>query len=101
MQNWLGDNDTLMSLTHNEGKSVVPEIVIKILKGKVYKTMTANDSKFYNSYLNKLLDQYNNTYHRSNGKISFNVDYFVLTKDIASNHKSPKFTVGDIVRITK
>ena len=101
MQNWLGDNDILISLTHNEGKSVVLEIVIKILKGKVYKTMTANDSKFYNSYLNKLLDQYNNTYHRSIGKKSINVGYSVLSKGIASNHKSPKFKVGDIVRITK
>ena len=27
--------------------------------------MTANDSKFYISYLNKLVDQYNNTYHHS------------------------------------
>ena len=30
--------------------------------------MTANDSKFYISYLNKLVDQYNNTYHHSIGK---------------------------------
>ena len=27
--------------------------------------MTANDSKSYLSYLNKLVDQYNNTYHHS------------------------------------
>ena len=30
--------------------------------------MTANDRKSYPSYLNKLEDQYNNTYHRSIGK---------------------------------
>ena len=27
--------------------------------------MTANDNKSYLSYLNKLVDQYNNTYHHS------------------------------------
>ena len=27
--------------------------------------MTANDSKCYIEYLNKLVDQYNNTYHNS------------------------------------
>ena len=30
--------------------------------------MTANDSKSYLSYLNKLVDQYNNNYHHSTKK---------------------------------
>ena len=30
--------------------------------------MTANDSKSYLSYMNKLLDQYDNTYHHFVGK---------------------------------
>ena len=30
--------------------------------------MTANDGKSYLSYLNKLIDQYNNTYHSSFNK---------------------------------
>ena len=38
------------------------------MKGKSYKTMKANNSKSYFSYLNKLVDQYNRTYHRSIGK---------------------------------
>ena len=36
--------------------------------------MTANDSKFYISYLNKLVDQYNNTYHHSIGEKLINAD---------------------------
>ena len=36
MQKWLGDNDILMYLTHNEGKSVAVERFIKTLKGKIY-----------------------------------------------------------------
>ena len=37
MQKWLDDNDTVMYLTHNEGKSVVVERFIKTLKGKICK----------------------------------------------------------------
>ena len=48
---------------HNEGKSVIAERFIKTLKVKIFKEMTANDSKSYLSYLNKLLDQCNNSYH--------------------------------------
>ena len=65
MEIWLDDNNILTYLTHNEGKSVVAERFIRILKGEIYKKMTANDSKSYLGYLNKLIDQYNNTYHRS------------------------------------
>ena len=33
--------------------------------------MTANNSKSYFSYLNKLVDQYNNTYHHSINKKNY------------------------------
>ena len=65
MQEWLDNNDILMHSTHNEGKSVTAERFIKRLKSKIYKIMTANDSKSYFPYLNKLVDRYNNTYHHS------------------------------------
>ena len=42
--------------------------------------MTTNDTKSYLSYLNKLVDQCNNTYHRSFRKKPINVDYSALTK---------------------
>ena len=63
--------------------------------------MTANDSKSYLGYLNKLVDQYNNTYHCSIGKKPIDVDYSALNEDTESSHKAPKFKVGDRVRITK
>ena len=62
--------------------------------------MTVNDSKFYLSYLNKLVDQYNNTYHHSINRKLINVDYSTLTKRIETNSKAPKFKFIDIVRIT-
>ena len=46
MQRWLDDNDILMYYTHNEGKSVVAERFTRILKGKIYKKMTAHGSDF-------------------------------------------------------
>ena len=49
-----------MYLTHNEGKSVVAERFIRTLK-----------SKSYLSYLNKLMDEYNNTYHHSIDKKTY------------------------------
>ena len=45
MQEWLDNNDILMYSTHNEGKSVIAGRFLKILKDKIYKKITANDSK--------------------------------------------------------
>ena len=63
--------------------------------------MTANDSKSYLSYLNKLVDQYNNTYHRFIGKKVFNAHYSALTENIETNPNAPKLILNDRVRITK
>ena len=61
--------------------------------------MTANDSKSYLPYLNKLVDQYNNTYHHSCNRKSVSADYSVLTEEIETNPKVPKFKVNDRARI--
>ena len=70
----------LMYCTDNEDKSVIAERFIKTLNGKIHKKLTANDSKSYLSYLNKLADQYNNTYHHSIGNKTINADYSLLPK---------------------
>ena len=49
--------------------------------------MAANDSKSYFSYLNKLVDQYNNIYHQSNNKTSINADYSALNEKIETDPK--------------
>ena len=51
--------------------------------------------------MNKLVDQYNNTYHHSIDKKPIRADYSALTEKIAANPKAPKFKVNDRVRITK
>ena len=57
--------------------------------------MAANDSKSYLSDLNKLIDQYNYTYHYSINKRPINPDYSALTEKIETNSKAPKFKVND------
>ena len=60
--------------------------------------MTANDSKSYFAYLNKLVDKYNNSYHRIIGKKAVTADYSTNNQ---TNPKATKFKVSDRVRITK
>ena len=63
--------------------------------------MTANNKKSYLHYSNKIVDQYNNTYHNSINKKPINADYSASTKNIGSYSKAPRFKVNDRVRITK
>ena len=44
--------------------------------------MTANDNKSYLSYLNKLVDKYNNTYNHSIGKKSINAGYSAFSQKL-------------------
>ena len=90
-----------MNSTHNEHKSVVAGMFIRTLKSKKYKTLTANDSKPYFGYLNKLVDEYNNIYRSSANEKLVDVDCFDLNKEIQSIHKATKFEVGNRVRHTK
>ena len=77
------------------------ERFIKTIKRKICRKLAANDSKFYLSYWNKLVDQYNNTYYRLIGKKLIDADYSTLTEEIESSHQAPKFEVGVRVTITK
>ena len=46
--------------------------------------------------MNKLVDEYNNTYHDSVCKKSIDADYSALTKEIKTNLKAPKFKIGKV-----
>ena len=62
---WLKDNDIGMYLIHNEGKSVVAERFIRTLKNNIYKYMTSISKNVYIDKLGDIVDEYNNTYHRT------------------------------------
>ena len=47
MKSWLQDNDIEMYSTYNEGKSMVAERFIRILKNKIYKYMTSISKNVY------------------------------------------------------
>ena len=99
---WLQDNDIIMYLTNNEGKTVVAERFIRTLKSKIYKHMTSISKNVYIDKLDDIVDEYNNTYHTTIKMKPIDVKdntYINIDKEI--NNKDPKFKVGDRVRISK
>ena len=50
---------------HNEGKSVVAERFIRTLTTKIYKYMTLMSRNVHIDKLDDIVDEYNNTYHRT------------------------------------
>ena len=52
--------------------------------------MTANDSKSCLAYLNKLVGEYNDSYHYSIGKKPTHANYSALPEEIERNHKPPE-----------
>ena len=48
-----------------------------------------------------MVDQDNNSYHRSIGKRPIDADYSDMTEKLESSHKAPQFKVGDRVKISK
>ena len=99
---WLRDNNIIMYSTHNDGKSVVAERFIRVLKSKIYKYMTSISKNVYIDKLDDIVDEYNNTYHTTVKMKPIDVKhntYINTSKEI--NNKDPKFKVGDHVRISK
>ena len=87
---------------HNEGKSVVAERFIRNLKTKIYKYMTAISKNVYIDKLDDIVNEYNNTYHRTIKMKPVDVKdntYIDFEKEV--NNKDLKFKVGDHVRICK
>ena len=54
----------------------------------------------YLGYLNKLVDESNNSYLHSIVKKSIDADYSTLTEKIESNPKAPKFKVVETFKVT-
>ena len=98
---WLQDNIVMYS-TDNEGKSIVSERFIRTLKNKIYKYMTSISKNVYIDKLDDIVNEYNNTYHRTIKMKLIDVkDNTYITIDKEVNDKDPKFKVGDHARILK
>ena len=87
---WLQYNNIEMYSTYNEGKSVAAERFLKCLKN------------VYFDVLNDIVDEYNNTYHRTIKMKPIDVgDYSFAEYNEQSNEKDPKFRAGDHAQISK
>ena len=90
-----------MYLTYTEGKSVVAESFIRLLKNKIYKHMTAVSKIVYFDVLD-IVNKYNNTFHRAIKMKPIDItsdSYAEYSAD--SNKKDPKFKVGDHLKNMK
>ena len=97
---WLQDNDITMYSTHNEGKSAVADRFTRTLKNKIYKHMTSISKNVYIDKLDDIVNEYNNTYHRTIKMKPIDVkDNAYINIDKEVNGKDPKFKVDDHVRI--
>ena len=54
-----------MHWTQNEGKFVVAERFIRILKTKIYRHITTVSKNMYSKKLDKIVDKYNKIYQRT------------------------------------
>ena len=95
-------NDIEQYSTRNEGKSVATERFIRNLKDKVYRYMTSISKNVSIDALDDIVNEYNNTYHRTMKMETVDVKHYTyidFCKEV--NNKDPKFQVGDHVRISK
>ena len=75
---------------YNEGKSAAVERFIKTLKNKIFKYMTAVSKNVYFEVLDDIVDNNNNTYHRT---IDVKPDSYA-EYNVDSNEKDLEFQVG-------
>ena len=90
-----------MHSIHNKGKSVVAERFIRTLQNKIFKHMTAISKNVYFNVLDDIVNNYNNTVHRTVKMKPIDVKdntYVDSKKEV--NDKDPKLKVGDHVRIS-
>ena len=82
---------------YNEGKSVFVERFIRTLNNKIYKYMTSVSKNVYIDKLDDIVNEYNNTYHRTikMKPVDVKEDY----KEV--NNKDPNFKTSDHGRISK
>ena len=102
-----------MYWTENEEKSSVVERWNRTIKSKMWKYFTKNRTGVYIDVLPSIIEKYNDTYHRSikctpsdarkpsNYKHVFNTLYNSEDLNTTSLRPSPKFKIGDQVRISK
>ena len=91
-----------MYSTHNEGKPVVAKRFFKTLKNKIYKHITSMSKSVYIDKLDDIVNECNNTYHRTIKMKPIDVEdetHIDFIEEV--NDKDPTFKIGDHLRIPK
>ena len=88
-KDFLKINNIEMYSIYNEGKSVVVERFIRILKNKIFKHMAAISKNIYFDVLDDIVNKYNNTVHRTikMKPIEVTDDYYAEYNEDPSNKK--------------
>ena len=71
-----------MYSTNNKGKSVVSERFIRTLKNKIYKYMISISKNVYIDKLDDIVNEYNNTYHKTIKVKPIDVKNYILVKKL-------------------
>ena len=94
IKSWLEKNEIEMYLTHNEGKSVVAGRFFRTLKNKIYKHMNSISKNVYIDKLDDIVNEYDNTYHRTIKMKPVDVKIYIYIYIDSSNEvndKDPNF----------
>ncbi len=107
-QGLLKENNIRFYTTGNETKASVAERFNRTMKGRMYKYFTHKNTYKYYDILQKLVDAYNNSYHRSIKMKPTQVNernQHVVRENLYGNEKRHsrqfKFKIGDQVRVSK
>ena len=107
VQNFFKDNNIKWYHTYNRNiKCSVCERYNRTLLNKIYKNFTLNNNTIWIKDLNKLVKEYNNSYHRTIKMKPVDVSKKSNENIVRKNHnfeitvKKPKFSIGDKVRIS-
>ena len=65
LKKWIKENYLEMYSTHYKWKSVVAERFFRTLENKIYKYITSVSKNAYTDKLVDIVNEYNNTYHRT------------------------------------
>ena len=73
-RSWLQDNDIETYSRYNERESCVGGRFVRALKNKIYKYMTSTSKGVYIDNLDDMVNESNNTYHKTTKMIVPNVN---------------------------
>ena len=100
MKSFFQNNNIEMHSTHNEGKSVLAESLIRTLKNKTNKYWTSVLKNVYIDKLDDIVNKYNDTYHGTVKRKPVRSNTYIDSSK-ETNDKDPKFKFVNIIRILK